>query len=80
LAPGIATVTYAAIALGVFGTLTVEKVIASGGTAIAIAAEPTLGPGRLLADDRHRAIRHRRGHQGRETGTSRISWLTSGGG
>jgi amino acid transporter len=43
LALGIATVIYVAIALGVFGTLTVEKVIASGGTAIAVAAEPTLG-------------------------------------
>jgi amino acid transporter len=43
LALGIATVIYIAIALGVFGTLTVEKVISSGGTAIAVAAEPTLG-------------------------------------
>jgi amino acid transporter len=43
LALGIATVVYVAIALGVFGTLTVEKVISSGGTAIAVAAEPTLG-------------------------------------
>jgi amino acid transporter len=43
LALGIATVIYVAIALGVFGTLTVEKVIASGGTALAVAAEPTLG-------------------------------------
>jgi amino acid transporter len=43
LALGIATVVYIAVALGVFGTLTVEKVIASGGTAIAVAAEPTLG-------------------------------------
>ena len=43
IALGIATVIYVAIALGVFGTLTVEKVISSGGTAIAVAAEPTLG-------------------------------------
>ena len=43
LALGIATVIYIAISLGVFGTLTVEKVISSGGTAIAVAAEPTLG-------------------------------------
>jgi amino acid transporter len=43
LALGIATVIYVAIALGVFGTLTVEKVVASGGTALAVAAEPTLG-------------------------------------
>jgi hypothetical protein len=32
-----------AVALGVFGTLTVHEVIASGGTALAAAAEPTLG-------------------------------------
>jgi amino acid transporter len=43
LALGIATVVYVAIALGVFGTLTVEKVISSGPTAIAVAAEPVLG-------------------------------------
>jgi amino acid transporter len=43
LALSIATVIYIAIALGVFGTLTVEKVIASGGTALAVAAEPALG-------------------------------------
>jgi amino acid transporter len=43
LALGIATVIYIAIALGVFGTLTVEKVIASGGTALVVAAEPALG-------------------------------------
>ncbi len=43
LALGIATVIYVAVALGVFGTLTVEEVIASGGTAIAKAAEPVLG-------------------------------------
>ena len=39
----IATVVYVAIALGVFGTLTVQKVIESGATAIAVAAQPTLG-------------------------------------
>jgi amino acid transporter len=43
LALGIATVIYVAVALGVFGTLTVDEVIASGGTAIAKAAEPALG-------------------------------------
>jgi amino acid transporter len=43
LALGIATVVYIAVALGVFGTLTVEEVIASGGTALAVAAEPALG-------------------------------------
>ena len=43
LALGIATTIYIAVALGVFGTLTVAEVIESGGTAIAVAAEPTLG-------------------------------------
>ena len=43
LALGIATVIYVAVALGVFGTLTVDQVIASGGTALAVAAEPVLG-------------------------------------
>jgi amino acid transporter len=43
LALGIATVIYVAIALGVFGTLSVPEVISSGGTALAVAAEPALG-------------------------------------
>jgi amino acid transporter len=43
LALGIATIIYIAVAIGVFGTLTVDEVIASGGTALAVAAEPTLG-------------------------------------
>ena len=43
LALGIATTIYVAVALGVFGTLTVDEVIASGGTALAVAAEPVLG-------------------------------------
>jgi len=43
LALGIATVVYVGVALGVFGTLTVEEVISSGGTALAVAAEPVLG-------------------------------------
>jgi amino acid transporter len=43
LALGTATVIYIAVSLGVFGTLTVAKVIASGPTALAVAAEPTLG-------------------------------------
>lgn len=43
LALGIATVIYVAVAIGVFGTLTVDEVIDSGGTALAVAAEPTLG-------------------------------------
>jgi amino acid transporter len=43
LALGIATVIYVAVALGVFGTLTVQEVIDSGGTALAVAAQPVLG-------------------------------------
>ena len=43
LALGIATVIYIAVSLGVFGTLTVQEVIDSGGTALAVAAEPVLG-------------------------------------
>lgn len=39
----IATVIYVAVALGVFGTLPVETVVASGATALAVAAQPTLG-------------------------------------
>jgi amino acid transporter len=43
LAIGIAAVIYVAIAIGVFGTLTVDEVIAAGATALAVAAQPTLG-------------------------------------
>jgi amino acid transporter len=43
LALGIATVVYVAVAIGVFGTLTVDEVVSSGGTALAVAAEPVLG-------------------------------------
>jgi amino acid transporter len=43
LALGIATVVYVAVAIGVFGTLTVKEVVDSGGTALAVAAEPVLG-------------------------------------
>jgi len=43
LALGIATVIYIAVAIGVFGTLTVQQVIDSGGTALAVAAQPVLG-------------------------------------
>src|SRR4029450_1149327 len=43
LALRIAPAVYVATALGVFGTLTVEKVISSGATAIAVAAQPVLG-------------------------------------
>jgi amino acid transporter len=43
IAIGLATVVYVAVALGVFGTLTVDEVIESEGTALAVAAEPVLG-------------------------------------
>jgi amino acid transporter len=43
LALGTATVIYVAVSLGVFGTLTVKEVIDSGGTALAVAAQPVLG-------------------------------------
>jgi amino acid transporter len=43
LALGIATTIYVAVALGVFGTLTVDEVIASGGTLRVVAPEPVLG-------------------------------------
>ncbi len=43
LALAIATVVYLGASIGVFGTLTVQEVIDSGGTALAVAAEPTLG-------------------------------------
>ena len=43
LALAIATTIYVAVALGVFGTLTVHEVIESGGTALAVAAQPVLG-------------------------------------
>ncbi len=43
LALGIATTVYVAVAIGVFGTLTVDEVVDSGGTALAVAAEPVLG-------------------------------------
>jgi len=43
IAIGLATLVYVAVALGVFGTLTVDEVIEAGPTAIAVAAEPVLG-------------------------------------
>ena len=43
LALGITTTTYVLIALGVFGTLTVDEAIGYGETAIAEAARPALG-------------------------------------
>jgi amino acid transporter len=43
LALGLTTATYVLIAIGVFGTLTVDQVIGYGETAIAEAARPTLG-------------------------------------
>src|SRR5215207_70515 len=44
LAIGIAALIYIAIALGVFGTLPIDQVVAAGATALAVAALPTLGP------------------------------------
>jgi amino acid transporter len=43
LALAIATTVYVGVALGVFGTLTADHVVASGPTALAEAAKPTLG-------------------------------------
>jgi amino acid transporter len=43
LALGLTTATYVLIAIGVFGTLTVDQAIGYGETAIAEAARPTLG-------------------------------------
>jgi len=43
LALGVATTIYVLVSLGVFGTLSVGEVISSGGTALAVAAEPVLG-------------------------------------
>ncbi len=46
IAIGIAAAVYIAVSLGVFGTLTVDEVIAAGPTAIAEAAKPVLGNAR----------------------------------
>lgn len=43
LALGLTTALYVLIALGVFGTLTVQEVVANGETALALAAKPALG-------------------------------------
>ena len=43
IALAITTITYVAIALGVFGQLTPDEVTAAGPTAIALAAKPVLG-------------------------------------
>ena len=43
LALGITTVLYVLVALGVFGALTPDEVIANGETALAVAAKPSLG-------------------------------------
>nr|CTQ94213.1 amino acid transporter [Kibdelosporangium sp. MJ126-NF4] len=43
LSLGITTLLYVLIAIGVFGTLTVPQVIENGETALAVAAEPSLG-------------------------------------
>ena len=63
LALAIATVVYVAVALGVFGTLTVDR----GDRVRRHRARGRRRTGarlrRLLADERHRALRHRRRHQ-----------------
>ena len=71
LALGIATVIYVAVALGVFGTLTVDEVIASGGTALGGRRRADARPGRLLADERDGAVRHRRRDQRRAVSRGR---------
>ncbi|HYH92038.1 MAG TPA: APC family permease [Candidatus Saccharimonadales bacterium] len=43
IAIGLATLIYVAVAIGVFGTLSVTEVIEAGPTAIAVAAQPVLG-------------------------------------
>ena len=43
LAIGLATAVYVAVAIGVFGTLSVQEVVDAGATAIAVAAQPVLG-------------------------------------
>jgi len=43
LALGIATTIYVAIALGVFGALPADEVVDAGATALAVAAQPSLG-------------------------------------
>jgi amino acid transporter len=43
LALGIATTVYVAIALGVFGALPADEVVDAGATALAVAAQPSLG-------------------------------------
>jgi amino acid transporter len=43
IAIGLATLIYVAVAIGVFGTLSVSEVIEAGPTAIALAAQPILG-------------------------------------
>ena len=43
IAIGLAAAVYISVSLGVFGTLPVDQVVASGATAIAVAAQPVLG-------------------------------------
>jgi amino acid transporter len=43
IAIGLAAIVYVGVSLGVFGTLTVPEVIEAGPTAIAVAAQPSLG-------------------------------------
>ena len=57
---GVTTVTYVLIALGVFGTLTVDEVVGYGETAIAEAARPALGDAGFVDDGDRRAAGDRR--------------------
>ena len=43
IAIGLAALVYVGVSIGVFGTLTVPEVIEAGPTAIAVAAQPSLG-------------------------------------
>jgi amino acid transporter len=43
IAIGLAALVYVGVSIGVFGTLTVQEVVEAGPTAIAVAAQPTLG-------------------------------------
>ena len=52
LALAVTTALYVLVAIGVFGTLSVQEVIANGDTALAVAAKPSLGAGRLRDDGR----------------------------
>ncbi len=81
LALGIATVIYVAVALGVFGTLTVQRGHRLGRHRARRRRRARPRPRRLLAHERHRAVRHRRCHQRRPLSrppASATRWPTVG--